>query len=114
MSVISSKYPARPPPDDTAARIEAVEALCYVILSRVSKVEELVAILAERAGMASQPIDAAERVTVKSAAHTLDCSVSNVYRLIRLRRLTAEKRAGHVLVTAASINKQRERTPGCV
>jgi hypothetical protein len=100
---------AQAQPDDTAARIEELTALAYVILSRLAQVEETVALLAERAGLTAPPVDAAEKVTVKRAAHELGCSVPNVYRLIRLRRLTSKKHAGRVLVTADSIKKQRER-----
>jgi len=94
------------PPD---ADIEALTALVYVVLDRLSKVEETVALLALSAGIDAPPPSPCEWSTVKSTAHTLDCSVSNVYRLIRLRRLTAKRYAGRVLVTTGSINKQRER-----
>ena len=98
--------PAQAPDPD----IEALIALVYVVLSRLAQVEETVALLAERAGVIAPPVDAAEKVTVKRAAHELGCSAPNVYRLVRLRVLTAEKRGGRVLVSVNSINKQRERT----
>jgi hypothetical protein len=94
------------PPD---ADIETLTALVYVVLDRLSKVEETVALLALSAGIDAPPPLPCDWSTVKSTAHTLDCSVSNVYRLIRLRVLTAEKHAGRVLVTAESIKKRRER-----
>ena len=110
MSVLSNKYMDRPP-DDTEARIEELRALAYVVLDRLSKVEETVALLAKSAGFDAPSPSPCEWSTVKMTAHTLGCSVSNVYRLIRIRVLTAEKHAGRVLVTADSINKQRERIP---
>jgi hypothetical protein len=94
------------PPD---ADIEALTVLIHVVLDRLSKVEETVALLALSAGIDAPPPSPCEWSTVKSTAHTLGCSVPNVYRLIRLRRLTAEKRAGRVLVAAASIKILRER-----
>jgi hypothetical protein len=97
-------------PDDVARQIEELTALSYVVLDRLSKVEETVALLALSVGIDAPLPSPCEWSTVKSTAHTLDCSVSNVYRLIRLSVLTAEKHAGRVLVTADSINKQRERT----
>jgi hypothetical protein len=100
---------AQAQPDDTAARIEELTALAYVILSRLAQTEETVALLALSAGIDAPPPSPCDWSTVKSTAHTLDCSVSNVYRLIRLRRLTAKRHAGRVLVTTGSINKQRER-----
>ena len=107
----ANEYPARPPPDDTEARIEELTALVYVVLDRLSKAEETIALLALSAGIEAPPPSPCEWSTVKMTAHTLNCSVSNVYRLIRLRVLSAEKRAGRVLVAADSINKQRERIP---
>jgi hypothetical protein len=95
----------RPPDTD----IETLTALVYVVLDRLSKLEETVALLALSAGIDAPLPSPCERSTVKMTAHTLGCSVSNVYRLIRLRRLTAKKHAGRVLVTAESIKIQRER-----
>src|SRR5438876_11837470 len=88
---------ARPPPSDIETRIEELTALSYVILSRLAQVEETAAVLAERAGLTARPVVDSEWSTVKKAAHSLGCSASNVYRLIRLRVLTAEKHAGRVL-----------------
>jgi hypothetical protein len=101
---------ALPKSEDRPDDVETLTALVYVILSRLAQVEETVALLAERAGLTAPPVDAAEKVTVKRAAHELGCSVPNVYRLIRLRVLCAEKRGGRVLVAAESIKQQRERT----
>jgi hypothetical protein len=100
---------ALPKSEDRPDDVETLTALVYVVLDRLFKVEETVALLALSAGIDAPPPSPCDWSTVKSTAHTLGCSVPNVYRLIRLRRLTAKKHAGRVLVTTGSINKQRER-----
>jgi hypothetical protein len=102
MSVLANKYPARPP-DDAEARIEALTAVVFVTLDRLCKVEEALARLAPAGGFDAPPVVASEWRTVKATAHDMQCSPSNVHKLIRLGRLIAEKRHGRVLIRVDSI-----------
>jgi hypothetical protein len=94
-------------PDDVETRIEALTAVVFATLDRLGRVEEVLAVLAERAGLTAPPVVASEWRTIKATAHDLKCSPSHVHKLIRVGRLIAEKHGGRVLVRADTI-------PACV
>jgi hypothetical protein len=102
LRVVSKSTPA-PPPPDVDARVEALTAVVFATLDRLARLEAIIARLASAAGIDAPPVIASEWRTIKTVSHDMECSPSNVHKLIRLGRLIAEKRGGRVLVRADSI-----------
>ena len=104
--------PAQARPGDMARQVEALTAVIFSVLDRLGRVEETLAVLAERAGLTAPPIDMAERTTTKQAAYDLGCSPSRVRQLIDDGSLKMDKVGGRLLIDAASVAKlARERNP---
>jgi hypothetical protein len=120
MSVLSNKYPARPPPGVaeqivalTAAN-EVLTVLCFTIMDRLANVEATVERLATSIGCDVPSVAPVERTSVKQAAGRLRCSKTRIHQWIGDGTLDAIKDHGRVLVDVGLVEKlYRERNPNC-
>ena len=103
---ISQNSASKESSDPTApvVSIEKVLAICYVLNARVADLETSNAELRSRLGLDPPPptIGADWRV-VKQAAGDLNCSESNVRKLIKAKKLDWTDRGRRILISASSI-----------